>query len=265
MERNETASTVDPVLPNAFDLVHLEAADSALDEALRRARADADEGTLVWVDHPQTPTGRQGRRWLLEADPGLHAALILNPDLPATECAQLGPVAVVALGRALAGAVQPMTELHHRWPNDVLLDGGKVAGVWLRGEGTAARVRTLVIAFAVNTRAAPESLGFDASSLVHEGVAGDIDPGELLQAIARQLVIQIETWDEQGFAPILRSFRGRLALGGASHIALADGTTVAGIAEAVDDHGNLRIRADAGTHEIALERFFDLGMQPRDE
>lgn len=248
----------DPALPADLHLVRLERADSAKAEAVGRAREGAPEGTLVWVERPRRASGRHGRDWLVPPAPGLHAALVLRPGLPAGDCAQLGPVAVVALGRAVGALVQPMAELHYRWPNDVLLDGGKVAGVWLDAAGTAEHVDWLVISWALNLEEAPGQLGFRAASLARDGASGAPDHGEVLQAIARRLVTAIATWDEAGFGPLLRSWRGRLALGEDMRVVLADGETVAGIADAVADDGSLAIRAAGGTRQLALADFFGL-------
>lgn len=245
-------------LPAGIDLERLERAASAREEAVQRARAGADEGTLLWVSRPEAPRGRAGRAWLVGHDPGLHAALVLRPALAAVDCVQLAPVAAVAIGRAIGGLVEPMTELHYRWPNDVLLDGGKVAGIWLDGGGSAERVEWLVVSWAVNTNEAPEQLGFDAATLQRDGAAGTVDPAALLQTIVRELVAGITTWDEAGFEPILKSWRGRLALDGAIRLDTAAGDSIAGVATTLHDDGSLSVRADTHTHRVTLERFFGL-------
>lgn len=249
--------TESPALPADLRLIRLDTADSARTEAIRLARAGAEEGTLVWVEQPQDPRARLDREWLLATEPGLHAALVLRPGLPAAECVQLAPVTAVALGRTFGAFAEPMSELHYRWPNDVLLDGGKVAGIWLDGDGSRDRLEWLVLSWAINTRQSPESLAFEASSLAHEGAAGDtIDHGELLQAIGRQLVATITTWDESGFAPILHSWRGRIPLGGEIDVTLADGVAVHGTALEIDEEGALSVATEGGTERMTLDRFF---------
>lgn len=245
-------------LPAGLEPVFLDRAAGAREEAVQRARAGAEEGTLVWVRRPEAPQARKGRVWLLGSEPGLHAALVLRPALAAAECVQLGPVAAVAIGRAVAASVEPMTELHYRWPNDVLLNGGKAAGIWLDGGGRPERVDWLVVSWAVNTHDAPERLGFDAASLQREGGAGAIDAAALLQTLAGELVAAIATWDEAGFAPILRSWRGRMALGGAIRLDPEAGGSVAGVATEVGDDGSLSVRADTNVHRVTLEEFFGL-------
>jgi BirA family biotin operon repressor/biotin-[acetyl-CoA-carboxylase] ligase len=252
---NDRATTE---LPGGIELISLERADSARSEAIRRARAGAPEGTLVWVRQSEEPMARADRAWRLAESPGLHAALVLRPGLPVEDCAQLGPLAVLALGRALAERVEPMTDLRYRWPNDVLLDRGKAAGVWLDGGGTLERVDWLVVAWAVNVAASPAELGFDAASLQSDGASGAVDPAGLLQSITRELASAIAIWDEDGFESPRSSWERRLLLGEPIHLVLADGTHVAGIAEAVDADGTLSVRAGETVERVALDRFFDL-------
>ncbi|MDZ7829011.1 MAG: biotin/lipoate--protein ligase family protein [Halofilum sp. (in: g-proteobacteria)] len=247
-----------PELPAGIELVSLELAASARSEAARRARTGAPEGTLVWVRQPQRPMARANRAWQLAATPGLHAALVLRPGLPADECAQLGPLAVLAIGRALAERVEPMTDLRYRWPNDVLLDRGKVAGVWLEADGSPECVDWLVVSWAANVEAAPADLGFDAASLQSEGASGPVEPAGLLQSVVRELASAIVTWDEDGFESLRSSWERRLLLGEPIHLALEDGSHVAGIAEAVDANGALSVRAGETLHRVGLGRFFAL-------
>lgn len=248
---------MEPELPAGLRLVRLDRAESARAEAVRRAGGDAEEGTLVLVERPEEPRARLGREWLLTSEPGLHAALVLRPGLPVRDCVQLAPATAVALGRTFGSFTQPMAELHYRWPNDVLLDGGKVAGIWLDAGGSRERLDWLVISWSINTRQSPESLGFAAASLAREGASERIDHDELLQAISRRLVTTITTWDESGFAPILQSWRGRTPLGGEVGITLADGTAVHGTALEIDDEGALVVETAGRRESVTLDRFFE--------
>lgn len=247
-----------PELPRAYEPVRLETADDARSEAARRARDGAPEGTLVWVDSPTQARGRAGHDWLLPARGGLHAALVLRPGLPAATCAELSVAVMLALGRALADAVEPVTQLHYRWPNDVLLNNGKAAGVWLEGAGSAEALDWLVLAWAVNTAEPPADLGFEAAGVAPEGRVEAPDPGTLLQAIARHLLAWIERWDEEGFAPLRASWCGRLRLDESIRLRLPDGTAIEGTAEAVDDSGTLTVRTASGARQVALAEFFGL-------
>lgn len=247
-----------PALPTAYEPVRLESADDARSEAARRARDGAPEGTLVWVDAPTQARARPGNDWQLPPGGGLHAALVLRPGLPATTCAELSVAVVLAIGRALADVVEPVTQLHYRWPNDVLLNNGKAAGVWLEGAGSPAALDWLVLGWAVNTAESPPELGFDAAGVAPEGRVEAPEPGALLQAIARHLLAWIERWDDAGFEPLRASWHGRLRLDEPIRLRLPNGTTVEGTAEAIDDAGALTVRTISGARQVALAEFFDL-------
>ncbi len=245
-------------LPPAFEPIVLETADDARAEAVRRARAGAPEGTLVWVQSPTNPHARLDRPWLPAPGGGLHAALIVRPTLPAAECAELAVASALALARAVADVVEPATELHYRWPNDLLLDSGKAAGIWLEGAGTAESLDWLVIGWSVNTAEPPEELGFGAAGVAREGRAGEAQPEALLEAIARHLLAWIERWDDGEFAPLRASWRGRLKLGETMQLTLADGSAIEGVAENIDEEGALTLRTETGPRRITLNEFFGL-------
>ncbi|MEX1081359.1 MAG: biotin--[acetyl-CoA-carboxylase] ligase [Halofilum sp. (in: g-proteobacteria)] len=246
-------------LPNAYTLVELARTDDARAEAVRRARAGEPEGTLVWATAPESARARLGRPWLPAPDgQQLHAALILRPDLPADTCAELAVAAVLAIARALADEVEPVTELHYRWPNDLLLNEGKAGGVWLEAGGTTDSLDWMVIGWAVNTGTPPRSLDFAAAGIGREGGAEDVDPGALLQSIARHLLTWIDLWDQGEFAPLRDSWRGRLQLDQPIELRLPDGSRVSGTAEDTDETGSLTVRTDSGARQVTLVQFFGL-------
>ena len=130
-------------LPPAYRLVALDTAESSNDEARRLAEAGAEEGTLVWVREQTAGRGRQGRDW--SSPPGnLYFSLILRPDCPAGEAATLGLAAALALGEALGKLMPPLSEVHYKWPNDVLLNRRKVSGLLLEAQLDAERDAMLV-------------------------------------------------------------------------------------------------------------------------
>jgi|AntRauTorcE11898_2_1112593.scaffolds.fasta_scaffold04451_2 BirA family biotin operon repressor/biotin-[acetyl-CoA-carboxylase] ligase len=247
-----------PALPSGIELVQLERAESVREEAVQRARAGALEGTFVVVESPLGGRARHGREWELPEDPGLHGAFVLRPELPALECVELAPVAAVAIGAALSEFVQPMTELHYRWPNDVLLNAGKVCGLWMDAGGTPESLDWLVISWALNTGSGPARFGHDAASVAVEGAAEGLDHGELVRAIAREFVASITTWDQTGFEPVLRHWSGRMPVGDPAAVELQSRERVEGVVERIDDEGGLVLRAEAGERTLALNDFFGL-------
>lgn len=118
-----------PDLPANFPLIALGDVGSTNDEARRLAAEGAPDGTVVWARSQNAGRGRYGRSW--SSPPGnLYVSLLLRPACPPATALQLGFVAAVALGEALDRRVAAAA-LTFKWPNDVLLDGRKIAGILL--------------------------------------------------------------------------------------------------------------------------------------
>src|SRR5712692_11886615 len=97
---NETG----PALPEAYRLCRYDTVGSTNDMAKALARAGAPAGTLVWAREQSAGRGRRGRVWL--SPPGnLYLSLVLRPECAASRAAQLGFVAALGLGDALAPLV----------------------------------------------------------------------------------------------------------------------------------------------------------------
>jgi BirA family biotin operon repressor/biotin-[acetyl-CoA-carboxylase] ligase len=113
-----------PVLPDGWTLVALDSVGSTNDEAARLAEAGATEGTFVWAKEQTGGRGRRGRQWA--SPPGnLYCSTVLRPECAAARAAELGFVAALAV----ADLVKDGRQVRVKWPNDVLIQGGKVAGI----------------------------------------------------------------------------------------------------------------------------------------
>ena len=182
-----------PLLPEGFRLRHYATLGSTNDEAKALARADAPDGTLVWADEQEAGRGRRGRQWL--SPPGnLYLSLVLRPDAAPSRAAQLGFVAALGLGDALRPVAGPTLRLRYKWPNDLLANGRKLAGILLESETSGKdRVDFVVVGLGVNIVSAPEDVEFPATSLAAEGVAG-VTPALLLEGFIRHFAGWAGRW-----------------------------------------------------------------------
>jgi BirA family biotin operon repressor/biotin-[acetyl-CoA-carboxylase] ligase len=193
--------------------------------ARRIAATGAPHGTLVTAAEQTAGRGRQGRSWISPPGGALLASLVLR---------RLDPLLSLRAGLAVADVAGPAARV--KWPNDVLLDGHKLAGVLVEGrpqEGWA------VLGIGVN---------LDASALAPELAAGSLQrPGEAEAALA-ELLAALELRLAEPPAETLAALRARDALLGAPVRWAAGEGTGAGI----DDAGRLRVRTAAGG-ELALD------------
>ena len=191
-----------PHLPPAYRLVALEEIDSTSSEAKRLAEAGAEDGTLVWARCQTGGYGRQGRAWS-SASGNLFLSLIVRPDCPLSAAAQFSFVAAVALGDAFGSVAPPMIEVTYKWPNDVLLNGRKAAGILLESKGDAQQnLDWLVIGIGANVSSYPPEARLPATSLHFEGCPTSVSAVDLLEAFARHMLSWINIWLDDGFGPV---------------------------------------------------------------
>lgn len=237
-------------LPRALEPVRLSTCDSALAEAARRARVGAPEGTFVWVGRQTNACGRLGSRWRAPSG-GLHCALVLRPNLEPAHAAAFITLATVALGTAMAGLVQPMTDLRYRWPNAVILGGGRAAGAWL-----ASGHDWLVLAASANVLTAGDSAGVPRACIRLDGGNPAATVAGMLEAFARQLVTEVTRWDDEGLVPALRHFRSRgPRKGDAVTLCLSSSERVTGRFVVIDDDGALTLQTGDGRRTIGISEY----------
>src|SRR5690348_5434067 len=144
-------------------LVSFETLASTNAEALARGRAGAAGPLWITAAEQTAGRGRRGRPWV-SAPGNLYASLLLVDPAPLGQVAQVSFVAALAVHDAVtdvASALAPRLTL--KWPNDVLGEGRKLAGILIEGEGT--RPLLTVIGLGVNCRHHPDATEFPATSL----------------------------------------------------------------------------------------------------
>ena len=238
----------------AFDAI-----GSTNTEALEAANA-GDAGGIWFAARQQTAgRGRRGRQW---ASPhgNLAATLLIVPDVDPTLAATLGFVAGVSLNRALSSILPNgivklgidgadgltggrNARIALKWPNDVLADGAKLAGILLEAQKLNDGRHAIAIGFGVNAVAAPQGLPYPATSLVDLGVTRSAE--DVFEALSDAWVDMFALWqDGRGIADVLTHWRAAAAGIGAPVAINQNGATVRGIFETIDDAGRLIVRAD---------------------
>jgi BirA family transcriptional regulator, biotin operon repressor / biotin---[acetyl-CoA-carboxylase] ligase len=242
-------------LPGGYRLIALDSVGSTNDEAKRLARGGADHGTLIWAREQTAGRGRGGRVW---ASPrgNLYLSLVLKLGLPAAQIAELSYVSVVALGEALRPFLPPMAVLSYKWPNDLLLDGRKVAGILLETETAA---DWAVLGTGVNVASHPDDATYPATDLASTGTVPPLQT--LLEAFMAHLDGWIWRWREAGMAPVRAAWLAHArGLGEPITVRLPDAQITGRFADLDPDGRLVLIRADGGTQLIAAgDVFFGRG------
>lgn len=122
---------------------------STNEEALKWAEAGARDGSLVIADHQSAGRGRMGRTWITKAGTSLAISLIFRPSPEEIEKITLfSPLAALGLCHALDEMFGLRAMI--KWPNDVLLDNKKVAGILVEGYWIGGTLQGMVIGIGIN-------------------------------------------------------------------------------------------------------------------
>lgn len=242
-------------LPPAYRLVFLDSVGSTNEEAKRLAREGAEDGTLVWAREQTSGRGRSGRSWV--SPPGnLYLSLVLRPDCPPAAAAQLGFVAALGAGHALAEVIPPMIDLRYKWPNDILLNRRKVAGILLETESAGRdRLDWLVLGLGINVLHRPPETAFPATSLREEGDLESTVEG-VLEAFARHFLSWVNRWLDDGFAPVRAAWRkSAIGLGEPIRVRLPH-DELSGTFEDIDEDGALLLRQGRAVRRVTAGDVF---------
>lgn len=247
-------------LAAGYRLASFETIGSTSTEALARARA-GDPGRLWVVAAAQTAGhGRRGRPWET-AKGNLAASLLMPQDTSHGHGATLGFAAGLALEHAIracapqvavklaldgaGGAEGAERRLRLKWPNDVLVDGAKIAGILLEAASMQGGPNSVVIGIGVNVRHAPEGLPYPATSLAACGA--DVGAEQLFEALAEAWVEQEFLWDGgRGFGTVRKNWLERAAGLGAPIAVRLGEDVLLGIFETIDEEGRLVVKAADG-------------------
>jgi len=236
----------------------LASTDSTMAEAARQAPG---LGSPTWICalEQTAARGRRGRPW--RSPPGNFAAsLVMRPEGPPGQVALRSFVAALALRDALAAVTGRPEALGLKWPNDVLLNGGKVAGILLESLGQGPRVDTLVIGIGVNMAAAPSATELEPGAVPPVSLAEEtgvrVTPEEFLDLLAPAY----DRWERQfvtdGFAPIRTAWLQDAVRLGDRITARTTRHETSGTFTDVDMDGHLVLQTARGPHRIAAADIF---------
>ena len=219
-------------------------------DLIARAQGGADvDGSVLFAEYQNAGRGRHGRRW--SAPPRAQIAVSVGvgaASVPRTGWGWLPLATGVAVADALTAECGVAAGL--KWPNDVLVDGGKLAGILAE---VAAPAAVVVVGLGLNvTLTADEAPDPVATSLLMLGFV-DVDRNALARRMLRELAQRIDAWRAAGGADaaLLADYRRySLTLGSRVRAILPGDQEIIGTAHAVDETGRLCV--DTGGQTLAI-------------
>ncbi len=229
--------------------------DSTNSTAFQMAASGAVEGTAVIADMQRGGRGRRGRSWHSPAGCNIYTSVVLRPKIPLLKAPQLTLVAAVALSETASHFLKDPESgrVSIKWPNDILIDGRKCAGILTEMKNEGGQVAFVVVGMGINVNMTPDQipdeLASPATSLL-------IESGEphLREEVLQFLYSNMENWYKRYLAagmPVIRERWNSLARIEGKRVraaAVIGGVSgyEDGIARGIDNEGALLLENEDG-------------------
>ena len=239
---------------------------STMDTARELADQGCPEGTTVVATVQTRGRGRRGRAWFSAPDAGLWFTLVLRPTAPPQRLSELGLVAGASVLQAIHSLGTPTPKL--KWPNDIMVNRRKLAGILLEAEGISGGSPTLRVGVGLNLKATPQSLPEDLEDryigleeLVSAPLASAL-PETCLQKIVPLIQENYARWQEHGLGPTLDFWKKNDWLMDHSVKASHDSGIVEGKCKGLDPRGALLVESKSRLFSIHSGEVFKIEADP---
>ncbi len=236
---------------DAFGIEWIDTCASSNSELLARRLPEDDRLSVLVVDRQLAGRGRRGREWQSFDGGSLTFSALWRIPPASSGPSGLSLVAGLALARALEDLGVAGVQL--KWPNDVLVHGGKIAGILIELVARQGRPTAAVIGIGVNLRLPPDAhIPGQAAVTDVARELGDHTPDRvaLLAAILGQLRSLLDTYAAAGFAALRGAWQQRNAFADLPVRICGEADAATGICIGVDEDGALLLRTDGGVRRI---------------
>jgi len=234
-------------------LICLKETESTNAVAFKMAEKGAPEGTVVIADSQTAGKGRLGRVWLSPAGVNLYCSVVLRPPISPVAACQLTFLSVVAVARAIENCTSLKPQI--KWPNDILINGKKVAGLLNEMNAETEKVNFVVLGIGVNLNVRLSDLGCElrhpATSLLEEGGV-EVDRAVFARSLLTELDRLYDGFLREGDGPVRAEWMERSSISGRSVRVSCGARAFTGVVQGVDSFGALLVLLTDGTLETVL-------------
>ncbi|UCF72967.1 MAG: biotin--[acetyl-CoA-carboxylase] ligase [Deltaproteobacteria bacterium] len=233
------------------DIVYFRETDSTNTRAKDLAAGDAPEGTLIVSEKQEKGRGRKGRGWFSPPQQGIYASLILRPTISPREAPRITLLTAVAVAETLLSLTG--LKVNIKWPNDILVNGRKIAGILTEISAHTDAIDYIVVGLGlnVNTPRFPDDIRDKATSILIE--TGKQFPRiRLIREYLRRLERYYEVFKGIGFEPVMKRWKQLTNIVGQEIMVEVTGKKYIGEVKDVDRDGALILKDTNGkSHRIS--------------
>ena len=215
----------------------------------------ASHNSVVICDSQTGGRGRLGRKWQ-QGNGNLYLSLILRPEIDVKDAPQLVFVAINALHDAVKqlhteqGLNNDDIKISKKWPNDLLINDKKVAGILLENTIIDSKVDAIVVGLGVNVTTSPENVMFKAANL--QDLEFKVDKEQVWQKFLANFAVNYQSWQDFGFKVVKNKFINdawRLS----EEISINNNkVNISGIFEGINQDGAIVINTSQGVRQVAF-------------
>jgi len=214
------------------------------------ARDGAPEGAVVFAESQSRGRGRMGRTWVSPAGKGLWFSVLLRPDLRPAEATRLTVAAAIAIRRAIRTTAG--LEVDIKWPNDLLIQGRKVAGILTEMAAETDRIRHLILGAGIDVNQTASDWPADLSDVagsLRVAAGRPVDRSALATEVLLELDRDYRRVCDGQFQEVAEEWESACTTLG-RRVAIRTGSRrIEGRAESLDPDGRLLLRTDHGRLE----------------
>ncbi len=235
------------------EVIYLEETDSTNLRAHEYGKSGAAEGLVIIAERQTAGKGRLGRKWSSPAGVNLYTTILLRPSILPRWATQLTFLSSVAVANAIqeVGGIRPQV----KWPNDVLIDGKKVAGLLNEIDAEMEGIHYLIMGIGVNLNMTadqfPDDLRYPATSVALEA-GKTVSRLTFARTLYRELDRLYHLYLEQGFLPIASAWKSLFSWDGKRVDVDTQGRRFQGVVSGLDTDGALLLTLDNGVVERVL-------------
>jgi BirA family transcriptional regulator, biotin operon repressor / biotin---[acetyl-CoA-carboxylase] ligase len=229
-------------MTDQFTVWHHDRIGSTNDEARRMASEGAPHGSVVHADEQTSGRGRLAHTWF--SPPGnLYLSILLRTGQPAARTAELSFLTAIAVADTVEALLPRQIRAMLKWPNDVLVNGGKIAGILLEQVDDAT-----IVGIGMNVLESPSNIAYKTTTIVANGGIASVDGAR--DILLGRFGVHLASWQETGFAPIREQWLERSYPIGAAIRANTGDQPIAGHFAGLDIDGALLLDTPQGRRRI---------------
>ena len=244
--------------PPGLGRIILDQVDSTNAEAQRLAEAGKSD-TWILARQQTSGKGSRGRHWET-GTANFAASLLTRPDAAPAQAALRSFTAGLAVADTMRDLGVPEAAISLKWPNDVLLEGQKCAGILLESSGGGDRIAFLVIGIGINLTSAPPRSALASRALPATCLADHLptapDPEKVLDHLAHHMKRYEDMLERNGFTGIRDAWLGMAARHGQEIEVQQGDTRLRGRFETLDESGALLLTTPTGQQAISAGEIF---------